>query len=96
MEKPISVYNFEVEDFHTYYVGNSEVLVLNKYIKDAKEFIKSPKNAKEVLKYLEKQGFEEVHTKGSHVRLKKGNLSVTVPKHGSKDLKIKTLKSIME
>ena len=30
LEAPISVYNFEVEDFHTYYVGESSALVHNK------------------------------------------------------------------
>lgn len=29
LESPITVYNFEVEDFHTYYVGTSAVLVHN-------------------------------------------------------------------
>ena len=29
METPITVYNFEVEDFHTYYVSDSAVLVHN-------------------------------------------------------------------
>ncbi len=29
LEKPITVYNFEVEDFHTYYVGDSSILVHN-------------------------------------------------------------------
>ncbi len=29
LESPITVYNFEVEDFHTYYVSNSAVLVHN-------------------------------------------------------------------
>ena len=28
-EKPVKVYNFEVEDFHTYFVGENEVLVHN-------------------------------------------------------------------
>ena len=27
LEAPITVYNFEVEDFHTYYVGDTSVLV---------------------------------------------------------------------
>ena len=31
LESPITVYNFEVEDFHTYYVGDTSVLVHNKY-----------------------------------------------------------------
>ena len=29
LEMPVTVYNFEVEDFHTYYVGDTEVLVHN-------------------------------------------------------------------
>ena len=29
LEKPITVYNFEVEDFHTYYVGKNSILVHN-------------------------------------------------------------------
>ena len=30
LEAPVTVYNFEVEDFHTYYVGDTSVLVHNK------------------------------------------------------------------
>lgn len=30
LENPVTVYNFEVEDFHTYYVGDTSVLVHNK------------------------------------------------------------------
>ena len=29
LESPVTVYNFEVEGFHTYYVGDTEVLVHN-------------------------------------------------------------------
>ena len=29
LEEPVAVYNFEVEDYHTYYVGDAEVLVHN-------------------------------------------------------------------
>ena len=29
LEAPIKVYNFEVEDFHTYYVGSNSILVHN-------------------------------------------------------------------
>ena len=29
LEEPVTVYNFEVEDYHTYYVGDAEVLVHN-------------------------------------------------------------------
>ena len=30
LETPVTVYNFEVEDYHTYYVGDAEVLVHNR------------------------------------------------------------------
>lgn len=30
LESPAKVYNFEVEDYHTYYVGNASLLVHNK------------------------------------------------------------------
>lgn len=36
LETPVTVYNFEVEDFHTYYVGNNAVLVHNKCYKNQK------------------------------------------------------------
>ena len=32
LESPVTVYNFEVEDFHTYYVSDSAVLVHNKCV----------------------------------------------------------------
>lgn len=32
LESPITVYNFEVEDFHTYHVGSASVLVHNKCV----------------------------------------------------------------
>ena len=32
LESPITVYNFEVEDFHTYYVGDTSVLVHNQCV----------------------------------------------------------------
>ena len=32
LEEPVKVYNFEVEDYHTYYVGDSIILVHNKCV----------------------------------------------------------------
>ena len=29
VEKPVTVYNFQVKEFHTYYVGDNEILVHN-------------------------------------------------------------------
>ena len=44
LESPIVTYNFEVEDFHTYYVGESDILVHNKCFRgdlmDATEWTK--------------------------------------------------------
>ena len=34
LESPVAVYNFEVAEFHTYYVGDTEVLVHNTCKKD--------------------------------------------------------------
>ena len=93
LETPVTVYNFEVEDFHTYYVTSSSVLVHNLC---AKEFIKSPKNARQVLSYLKDQGFKTVRQNGSHIKLVKGSKTVIVPNHGGKDIAIGTLKSIMK
>ena len=36
LETPVTVYNFQVEDYHTYYVTNAGVLVHNKCINDHK------------------------------------------------------------
>jgi predicted RNA binding protein YcfA (HicA-like mRNA interferase family) len=47
-----------------------------------------------VIKGLERLGFERTHRKGSHVRLTKGNLRVTVPNHPA--LVPKTLGSILK
>jgi predicted RNA binding protein YcfA (HicA-like mRNA interferase family) len=49
---------------------------------------------KKLIAALRKLGFVEVRSKGSHFHLVKGNKLVTVPFH-NRDLKIKTLKSIM-
>ena len=93
LEEPVAVYNFEVEDFHTYYVTRSSILVNNLC---AKEFIKRPKNAKQVLSYLKKQGFKTVSQNGSHIKLVSGSKTVIVPNHGGKDIALGTLKSIMK
>jgi predicted RNA binding protein YcfA (HicA-like mRNA interferase family) len=53
-------------------------------------------NAREVLRVLKADGWIEVRSKGSHVQLRhplKPGL-VTVPFHGSKDVKLGTLVSI--
>ena len=51
-------------------------------------------NAKEVLKILRNNGFEQVSQKGSHLKLTDGERVTIVPIHGTKDIPIGTLKSI--
>ncbi|MEO6694341.1 MAG: type II toxin-antitoxin system HicA family toxin [Ignavibacteria bacterium] len=49
---------------------------------------------KEIIRVLNRAGFIEIRSKGSHIHLKKEDKLVTVPMH-NRDLKIKTLKSIL-
>ncbi|WP_241911985.1 type II toxin-antitoxin system HicA family toxin [Leptospira kirschneri] len=56
-----------------------------------------PMNAKQLIRLLEDNGFEfEREGKGSHVIYKKGTVTVTVPIHGKKELKLKTLNAILK
>ncbi|MBZ0203039.1 MAG: type II toxin-antitoxin system HicA family toxin [Ignavibacteria bacterium] len=50
---------------------------------------------KEVISALKRMGFEDVRISGSHIHLRKNQNFVTVPYH-NRDLKIKTLKSIIQ
>ena len=95
LSAPLPVYNLEVEDFHTYYVGENSILVHNTCIKN---FIKSPKKYKDVEKLLKKYGFEKIRQNGSHVIFKDVVTGKTfpVPNHGSKTLAIGTLRSILK
>ena len=48
LESPVKVYNFEVEDFHTYFVGESSVLVHNKCSYTNQELIDAANKINEV------------------------------------------------
>ncbi len=50
---------------------------------------------REVILALEKAGLHQTRQRGSHVRLKKGNLVVTVPMHPG-DLSQTVLRSILQ
>ena len=55
LDEPETVYNFQVEDFHTYYVGNCGVLVHNadystKLIPNKKEGLRREQEAQADLK----------------------------------------------
>lgn len=51
-------------------------------------------NGKELIKKLEAEGWRLHRVNGSHHIMHKGGISVSVPIHGSKDLKIGTVLSI--
>ncbi|MCH8543087.1 MAG: type II toxin-antitoxin system HicA family toxin [Alcanivorax sp.] len=51
-------------------------------------------NGKQVIKVLKAEGFEVLRIKGSHHILGNGRRKVTVPVHGTTDLKSGTLSSI--
>jgi len=51
-------------------------------------------NGKQVIRLLEAAGFRVIRIKGSHHMLAEGRRKVTVPVHGSADLKVGTLKSV--
>ena len=44
LENPVKVYNFQVEDYHTYYVAESGVLVHNDCEKIGKQYGNTPRN----------------------------------------------------
>lgn len=43
-------------------------------------------NGKKVIKILQKEGWKILRSHGSHYRLGKDSLRVTIPVHGNKDL----------
>ena len=52
-------------------------------------------SGKDMLRFLESQGFVVVCTRGSHHFLERGDQHTSVPVHGKKNLKIGTLRSIL-
>ena len=52
-------------------------------------------NSRKLLKVLKDAGFEEIHKRGSHLKLRKGDMTVILP-HPKKDLPIGTVRDIYE
>ncbi|GAA0394707.1 type II toxin-antitoxin system HicA family toxin [Brevundimonas terrae] len=52
-------------------------------------------NSRKLLRVLKEAGFEEVSKRGSHLKLRKGDLTVILP-HPKKDLPLGTVKSIYQ
>lgn len=53
------------------------------------------RNSTKLLRVLKAAGFEEVSKRGSHLKLRKGDLTVILP-HPKKDLPFGTVKSIYQ
>ena len=73
-EEPVSVYNFQVEDFHTYFVGDCSVWVHNKNCKP-----RSPKS--DVVEKVENADGSITYTKNINGK----NVNVTYSKEGYPD-----------
>ncbi|PJA48811.1 MAG: hypothetical protein CO170_01530 [candidate division SR1 bacterium CG_4_9_14_3_um_filter_40_9] len=56
----------------------------------------NPMKAQEVLNILQRLGCTIIRQKGSHVILRKEEKTIIVPFHGSKDIPIPTIKSILK
>lgn len=50
---------------------------------------------KEMLDFLRQQGFSVLRIRGSHHVVNRGTVYTTVPVHGSRSLKVGTLRSIL-
>jgi predicted RNA binding protein YcfA (HicA-like mRNA interferase family) len=52
-------------------------------------------SGKQMVEFLQRQGFVLVRTRGSHQVLRRGDQWTTVPVHGNRNLKIGTLRKIL-
>lgn len=50
---------------------------------------------RQFLRFLEREGFTVIRTRGSHHVFRKGDVVTTVPVHGNRSLKIGTLRAIL-
>lgn len=52
-------------------------------------------SGKEMVRFLERQGFSVIRVRGSHHFMERGDARTTVPVHGNQTLKIGTLRGIL-
>ena len=92
LESPVFVYNFEVEDFHTYYVGTDSMLVHNacknpehgnslKTSKPAQGYILKDRTTNDILKFGETT---RGYSRYSSIYLTKNNAYMDFVKSGTK------------
>ncbi len=91
IDEPVKVYNFQVEDFHTYHVGNNTILVYNTCIRPKNGGVENPdgtttytKNidGKEVSVKYNKEGYPDFSPYAE--TLPNGNKSVQIKYSGSR------------
>ena len=70
LESPVKVYNFEVEDFHTYFVGESSVLVHNMCAIDTE----SAEATTRVRHYTNNKGLKGIQTDGKIIAQDNGRV----------------------
>ena len=81
-DEPITVYNFEVEDFHTYFVSNASVLVHNMCAQQ----VGTKLTSKEAKKLAESMGFYRINETSHgqaifYSKKKKKYITADVDKH---------------
>ena len=71
LEEPITVYNFEVEDFHTYYVGEQSLLVHNLCVQEGSLGVGNntlnngiPNNPQTTRRFMSKQEYKQFKKNG--------------------------------
>ena len=79
--EPIVVYNFQVEDFHTYYAGNIGILVHNG-VYDTKPEVSDPKMQRIVDDLYKGQNGKNVIGNGTTMDAVRSELSTGMPTHG--------------
>ncbi len=52
------------------------------------------RRARDLIKKLEKKGFEIVGQRGSHIKMRMGVIAVIIPYHGGKDLGLGLIRKI--
>jgi len=53
-------------------------------------------SGKNMIRALKKYGYKELYTEGSHTHLRMGEIKITIPAHGNKELKTGTMNNILK
>ena len=95
IDEPVKVYNFQVEDFHTYHVGNNTILVHNTCIRPKNGGVENPdgtttytKNidGKEVSVKYNKEGYPDFPLMRKHFQMVTNRYKLSILVHAQKIL----------